>query len=470
MKLSRLKTFFAAMAILIGAASAAGADAPQLTKVENMTDAAGVNVRLRISGKVEHSVFTLDNPARLVIDLAGADTQLAKYHDEFNGKLLSGIRVGKPTPESVRVVLDLAYLLPYTVEEVPGTNDLLIVIGRKFETKVNTVNVLKGITYTAKLDMTPAGPMTTHVLDINMNEPGISLFVGIGEDKLGGREKLSALVKRKGAAIGINGGYFSMDSGLPIDLLVFKGKVLLLPDRYRGFFGIDSTGATVFMRPNTDISIKIAGDLKYVHRLNWPPQKGEMAVFTPEYGKTTRTEKGRKEIIIRKNKITEFTGGDAEIPTDGVVLSTDEKHKDIVALMKKGDEAVLTISSYPDIKNIMYGFSAGPMLVKDGVVESKFVEDFTVSSGIIADRNPRTAVGRTNNNHLIFVVVEGRNTRSAGMTLEELGALMKSLDAHDAINLDGGGSSEMVIGGKIVNELPKGEERPIANAVLIYHK
>ncbi|HPN95601.1 MAG TPA: phosphodiester glycosidase family protein, partial [bacterium] len=60
-------------------------------------------------------------------------------------------------------------------------------------------------------------------------------------------------------------------------------------------------------------------------------------------------------------------------------------------------------------------------------------------------------------------------TRSIGMTLDELASLMKNLGAVDAVNLDGGGSSAMAIGDKIMNELPSGE-RKIANGFMIYYK
>ena len=65
------------------------------------------------------------------------------------------------------------------------------------------------------------------------------------------------------------------------------------------------------------------------------------------------------------------------------------------------------------------------------MIQKKSIEDFTPTSNIVVGRNPRTAVGRTNNSHLLFIIVEGRSTRSIGMSLEELAALMKSLGAVD---------------------------------------
>jgi len=448
----------------------AGAESPVITGIENNSDDNSVNIIIKVDAPCTPESFALNEPDRLVVDFPGADTSLVPFKKEFDDPVLKAVRIGRPTPETVRVVLDLSYLLPYSISQAGGS-DVLVSLNRKVESRTNNMDVLTGINYSTTTEMTDNGPLAIHVLDINLNEPGISVYIGIGEDRLGGREKLTSLVKRKGAVIGVNGGYFSTSSGLPIDLLIVRNKVLLLPDRYRGFFGVNNDGVPVFMRPNTEISIRLADEkLYYVHLLNWPPSKGKLAIFTPEYGKTTGTSETRKEVVIEDNTIKKFSGGNSEIPENGFVLSADESHTELLDKMKVGEKAVATISSYPDIRNVAYGFSAGPILVKEGELEQKLVEDFTVSSGIVAKRNPRTAAGRTNNNHLLLVVVEGRNPRSIGMTLGELGKLMLSLGAVDAINLDGGGSSEMVIGGKIVNRLPSGQERPLANAVLIFHK
>jgi hypothetical protein len=95
--------------------------------------------------------------------------------------------------------------------------------------------------------------------------------------------------------------------------------------------------------------------------------------------------------------------------------------------------------------------------------------------------HPRTAVGYSKNGKTLFiVVVDGRQPfYSQGITLAELAALMIDLGAHDAMNLDGGGSSTLVIRGEdgkthILNSpidlyIP-GRERPVANHLGIYFK
>ncbi len=84
-------------------------------------------------------------------------------------------------------------------------------------------------------------------------------------------------------------------------------------------------------------------------------------------------------------------------------------------------------------------------------------------------RHPRTAVGKTADNKLLVVVVDGRSSRAAGMTLPEMQVLMKALDCVDAINMDGGGSSTFWVKGYgsngVVNIPSDGSQRAVANAI-----
>jgi len=104
------------------------------------------------------------------------------------------------------------------------------------------------------------------------------------------------------------------------------------------------------------------------------------------------------------------------------------------------------------------------ILVEDGVTQVR------TGSFYDTDRHPRSAVGLSADGHTMYlVVVQGRRTDSAGMTWNEMGALMADLGAHDAMMLDGGGSSTLVIDGARVNDLPSNEsgERSVANHLAI---
>jgi exopolysaccharide biosynthesis protein len=67
-----------------------------------------------------------------------------------------------------------------------------------------------------------------------------------------------------------------------------------------------------------------------------------------------------------------------------------------------------------------------------------------------------------------LLAVDGRSTASVGMTVTELATTLASLGAWDALNFDGGGSTALVIDGRVVNvpSDPTGE-RAVANALLI---
>ena len=111
--------------------------------------------------------------------------------------------------------------------------------------------------------------------------------------------------------------------------------------------------------------------------------------------------------------------------------------------------------------------TAGPMLLLDGVRSD--LHPFKFNS----NRHPRTAFGIRMDGTLIFVVADGRNAKAAGLSMAELQQVMIWLGCRDAINLDGGGSSTMVVSGAVVNHpcdnrrFDADGERPVANAWVI---
>ena len=111
--------------------------------------------------------------------------------------------------------------------------------------------------------------------------------------------------------------------------------------------------------------------------------------------------------------------------------------------------------------------TCGPVLLTGGVPSE--LNPFKFNS----NRHPRTAFGIREDGTLVFIVADGRNAKAAGLTMAELQQIMVWLGCTDAINLDGGGSSTMVVRDAIVNHPcdnrtfdAKGE-RPVANAWII---
>ncbi len=122
-----------------------------------------------------------------------------------------------------------------------------------------------------------------------------------------------------------------------------------------------------------------------------------------------------------------------------------------------------------DISNLLAG---GPLLIFENTLR-EFNDD-----AFHQNRHPRSAVGITEENHLLLVTIDGRSFQSYGMTIPELAQFLSELGAVYALNLDGGGSTSMWIhnGEGVVNypsnnlEFDHDGERPVSNALLIIRR
>jgi Phosphodiester glycosidase len=123
---------------------------------------------------------------------------------------------------------------------------------------------------------------------------------------------------------------------------------------------------------------------------------------------------------------------------------------------------------------------AGPLLVRDGVPvfdRAADLEGFRAGahqfdSDITSERHPRAALGMSGDGKLLAVAADGRSRADAGLTLEELAELMVAFGARDALNLDGGGSTTLIAGGRLRNRpraavgVPEPGGRAVATALL----
>jgi len=114
---------------------------------------------------------------------------------------------------------------------------------------------------------------------------------------------------------------------------------------------------------------------------------------------------------------------------------------------------------------------SGPLLIFNNVLTDLDSVRFNIN------RHPRTALGLTDDYHLILVTIDGRHAEAAGMNMWELQAYMDELGCSEALNFDGGGSTTMVIKGKTENgvvnypsdnkKFDHEGERSVSNAIVV---
>ncbi len=330
----------------------------------------------------------------------------------------------------------------------------------------------------------PDGPWKIHVLEADPRR--IEVRVAHAYDAAIGLETTAALAVRRGALAAVNGGYFQMEGLLAGDsrgVLQIEGRLLSEPDRGRaavGFFDHDGAVRPVFGRLSFRGEVHLAGgETIPLDGLNRTRGPSEIVLFTPDFHRTTLTPPQGAEIVIRSGQVAKILRGvgSSVIPSVGMVLSIgSERIEEVLPRIQPGEQLSVETDLHPLLpdpegewekaENIVGG---GPLLLWKGRRLEK-PEDESISRVFFLARHPRTAVGVRADGTLLFVTVDGRRPEeSVGMSLPELTDLMLELGSVSAINLDGGGSTTMVIDGQTVNH-PSGIAGPRsdADAILLY--
>ena len=280
-------------------------------------------------------------------------------------------------------------------------------------------------------------------------------------DEAVGLETTSSIAERLGAIAAINGGYFRTTGtyrGDSTGTLQIDRTILSEPDRSRSAVGfVTSTSSTrlVFGQVDWTAEVTVAGQKRALDGINRARGADEVVLFTPGFHRTTLTDDSGIEVVVRSGRVTDVHdgAGSTAIPPDGFVVSARGKGRDWAqAALRKGvarerrDEASSRGRRQPQpwatAEDIV---GAGPRLVASGRVEIT-TERESMLPTFATDRHPRTAIGLLADGRALLMVVDGRQpSLSVGMSLEELAQLMLEFGAVDAINLDGGGSTTMVV-------------------------
>ena len=286
-----------------------------------------------------------------------------------------------------------------------------------------------------------------------------------------GRGLLSKEAKRRRLKAAVNASYFDSD-GWVIGVNKDKGK----------FMSIDSTPRSAYV--DTGRERTIVQDVVYNGVLRF--KDGELAIkglnrarigedvvlFNEYYGPSTKTNQWGREIKIRGNKVIEVSNkGNMKLEPDTVVLSAHgNANKYLLRSIAVGDEVELVQKLNNPIANAAPTVvGGGPLILENGKVHVRSREEY-IPNDIARGSAPRTAVGLKKDGTVLVLVVDGRSNTSRGLTLQELATYFLRLGARDAVNLDGGGSSVMVINGDVVNKPSDGRERTVSMALGLFPK
>jgi hypothetical protein len=291
--------------------------------------------------------------------------------------------------------------------------------------------------------------------------------------------KVSDITAYNKAIAGINGTFYA-STGSPLGALVIDRELVSSPiyDRTAFFFDkynkpyIDNIFVSSHFNTQNGIRYKITG-------INQGRGDQDTILYTPMWGERTGTDNRGIEIVVVNGIITSINLSDSKIPPDGYVISVSgpqvEVFSESIRVGQQIDTSIKVIPYTTSPNQIVNLISGGPRLLKHGqVYVSKHEERFKMD--IARGRAARTAIGITKDGKILLVTVDGRprskkrrrnKNGSIGATLEELSNLMLSLGAVEAMNLDGGSSSTMVIKGNVVNHPASGHQRRVSNALIV---
>lgn len=289
-------------------------------------------------------------------------------------------------------------------------------------------------------------------------------------------EPLSLMAAREGALAAVNGDFFDLrNSKAPLGAAIKNGG--LLKGRFPGWgsvagVGMDRIGRIAEVALEGAVTLP-TGEYPLV-ALNgtWVDVNG-IGLYTAQWGPGTRSgalagASPLREVLVVDGRVEAIATGmyAGPIPANGYLLSGREEGAGILASLRVGDPVSVRYAPKANL-SVPFAFAVGShqvLLAQGEVVAADDVES-----------HPRTAVGfSADGRTMILLAVDGRQRSSRGMTLKELAELMQDLGAYQALNLDGGGSTEMVArlpgeeGVSVINSPSDGAERPVPNGIGLY--
>ena len=339
--------------------------------------------------------------------------------------------------------------------------------------------ISSGVTYKNVLRFGKNGWLNMNVVYFDLNNRNTALKLLQSEGGISTRDTLSSMTEKEDNVVAsMNADFFFMQTpSSPTGTMIKDGKMISSPvtgEELAAFYiNNDNQAFTDYwdydIYITTDKGTKI--QLGSINKYCW--EYRDIMLIDKNWGTYSPgvTEKhwDMVEVVVEDDEVVDVRNRQpsVEIPENGyVLLASAAKAYELYNNLQVGDIVTVHIDMIPDIDNIKLAFGGGTILVKDGQI-APFTQD-------VSGAHPRTAIGITQDGStLIFVTVDGRHTSYKGVDGRQLAEILMELGSHDAIIMDGGGSTTMMKRGQgefepqIINHPSEGTERKIINGVAV---
>lgn len=308
------------------------------------------------------------------------------------------------------------------------------------------------------------GALFINVLDIDLAKADVQVKPVLASETFNRLDEVKDLARKAGAMAAVNANYFKHD-GTPLGTLVVDGEWVAGPLMDRTSLGLTARGAILVDRVNLHGTLETSNPEVseiWVNNINQPRRHGSRLIaYTRRWGSSVRMAYAGTLIAVdASGRVVDKTTTVIGIPLGGIVLS--DSKKSAIARLERGDLINLRWQTNPACwGDVVDAVSGGPVLIRDGKLFVGLKDEGFRKSWTGSQIHARTAVGVTANRHLLLATIEGPHT------LWDVAKFLRKLGAVDAMNLDGGGSTTMVVEGATVTRNKSTYQRRVASSLAV---
>lgn len=366
--------------------------------------------------------------------------------------------------------------------------------------KIDVTDVGNGVRY-AKMQLTSGDvPLIVHAALIDYNSTKAIDVLTASTTTVKGLKSPSQMIKdnqdaSKQSLATINGDFFVFENQLPLGAIIQDGKIVKTSNAgtWNTVFGMGVDNKPYLNELKYTMSVTLADDrVVPITAINTNRGGEQLILFDSKYGESTGTNQWGNEFLLE--------------PDGGIAWQDLASLEDVVCVVKgryagAGNKPLnretIILSAHGQPASTLWGgtkvgdkvrIKINPVFEHDREIQSNPVNAVGAQKIIIrkslntkmgddaleTGRNQRSGIGYSNDKTKMALIVVEKTANSKGVSLSDFADIFAYFHISNAVNLDGGGSSSLIINGfndgKPVNVLTDGSERRVANAISVVEK